>query len=182
MEKEVAVSDVCLLERIMQADREAFEQLYKQYYPRLTSFLHRFTSHPHLTGEIINDTMLVVWQKAHTYNGTCKVSTWIFSIAYRQGLKALRRLPQPVEIVMEDEGVADMPEPEQQISHLQLRKVLESALNELPMEQRSVIALTCYHGMAYDEIAQTMKCPVNTIKTRMFHARRKLKSLLHAYQ
>jgi RNA polymerase sigma-70 factor (ECF subfamily) len=179
---DLAADDAGLMASIAKGDVLAFEKLYKQYGPRLTAFLRRFTAHPHLIDEIINDTMLVVWQKAHTYNQTCKVSTWVFSIAYRQGLKALRSLRQKTEILVDEDELSDMPEPEQQMNHLQMRKLLENALGELSLEQRNVIALTFYHGMAYDEIAHTMRCPVNTIKTRMFHARRKLRSLLHAYQ
>ncbi|MCP1572674.1 RNA polymerase sigma factor [Herbaspirillum rubrisubalbicans] len=182
LEADAANDDAAVMQAIAGGDRAAFEKLYKQYFPRLTSFLRRLTAHPHLIDEIINDTMLVVWQKADTYNQTCKVSTWIFAIAYRQGLKALRNLRQEIEIVSDQDNPCDTPGPEQQMSHLQLRKVLESALSELSTEQRSVIALSYYHGMAYDEIARAMKCPINTIKTRMFHARRKLKSLLYAYQ
>lgn len=179
---DVAANDAGLMASITQGDLVAFEKLYKQYCPRLTAFLRRFAAHPHLVDEIINDTMLVVWQKAHTYDQTCKVSTWVFSIAYRQGLKALRSVQRKTEIVIDEDELSAMPEPEQQMNHLQMRKLLEDALGELPLEQRNVVALTYYHGMAYDEIAHTMRCPVNTIKTRMFHARRKLRSLLHAYQ
>ncbi|WP_310838680.1 RNA polymerase sigma factor [Herbaspirillum huttiense] len=179
---DVSANDAGLIASIAQGDLVAFEKLYKQYCPRLTAFLRRFAAYPHLVDEIINDTMLVVWQKAHTYDQTCKVSTWVFSIAYRQGLKALRSVQRKTEIVIDEDELSAMSEPEQQMNHLQMRKLLEDALGELPLEQRSVVALTYYHGMAYDEIAHTMRCPVNTIKTRMFHARRKLRSLLHAYQ
>ena len=55
---------------------------------------------------------------------------------------------------------------------------LNRALRALPMEQRVVVSLTYYHEMGYKEIAETMECPVNTVKTRMFHARQRLRFML----
>ena len=74
-----------LLGRVAGGELHAFEQLYRAYHPRLTRFLNRLTRRPGLVGEVFNDTMLVVWNRAGTYNGSCKVSTWIFAIAYRKG-------------------------------------------------------------------------------------------------
>ena len=65
-------------------DLRAFECLYRDYHPRLSRFLQRLTRSPTLVEELINDTMLVVWQKAASYNHESKVSTWIFAIAYRK--------------------------------------------------------------------------------------------------
>jgi len=83
----------------------AFEQLYRAYHPRLTRFLERLTRRPGLVGELLNDTMLVVWNRAGTYNGRCQVSTWIFAIAYRKAMKALQRWDEPVGDAAADEGL-----------------------------------------------------------------------------
>jgi RNA polymerase sigma-70 factor (ECF subfamily) len=72
-----------LLRQIAAGDRTAFQALYRLYFPRLARFLDRMVRNAPLLEEIINDTMLVVWQKAQTYDHSCKVSTWIFAIAYR---------------------------------------------------------------------------------------------------
>src|ERR1700741_1184893 len=87
--------EVELLARIARGDRRAFERLYRVYLPRLTRFLQQLTRHPQAMEEAINDTMLVVWRKAGSYNETSKVSTWIFAIAYRRGLKLLKRFDDP---------------------------------------------------------------------------------------
>jgi RNA polymerase sigma-70 factor (ECF subfamily) len=171
-----------LIDRIVEEDRDAFGTLYRTYFPRLIQFLRRLSRNAQLTEEIVNDTMLVVWQKAHTYNRSSKVSTWIFAIAYRQALKRLRRVDEPVMADFEDYPGGLDSEPDHGLNALQMKKLVGSALDALPIEQRSVVALTYYHGMGYEEIAKTMDCPVNTVKTRMFHARRKLKTLLSAYQ
>lgn len=166
-----------LVRRVGGGDRLAFQALYRAYFPRLARFLDRMTRNVPLLEEIVNDTMLVVWQKAASYDGSSKVSTWIFGIAYRQALKALRGLDEPLEDLTEAAGEA-WQEPEHAMAALQLQRGVGRALDALPLEQRLVVCLTFYHGMAYQEIADTMGCPVNTVKTRMFHARQRLKDML----
>lgn len=169
--------DARLVAAVGRGDRHAFQDLYRAYFPRLARFLGRMTRNAPLVEEVINDTMLVVWQKALTYDGSSKVSTWIFGIAYRQALKALRGADEPVEFPAEPPC-----EPEQEPEHAAVGKQLQQGVNRalaaLPVEQRMVVSLTYFHGMAYQEIAETMGCPVNTVKTRMFHARQRLKAIL----
>jgi RNA polymerase sigma-70 factor (ECF subfamily) len=156
----------------------AFETLYRRYFPRLTRFVERMTRHPQVTDEIVNDTMLVVWQKANTFNLTCKVSTWIFAIAYRKALKAVRLLDEPLECDFERCLDETGHEPENEAGHHELQAILSRALDMLSVEQRAVVCLTYFHGLEYSEIAAVIDCPVNTVKTRMFHARRRLETLL----
>jgi RNA polymerase sigma factor (sigma-70 family) len=170
--------DAQLIRRIAERDHLAFEALYHSFFPRLTRFLDRMTRSPVLIEEIVNDTMYVVWRKADAFDHTSKVSTWIFSIAYRTALKAFRGVDEPVATDFDHIAAETAFEPEQEINRQQLRKHVGNALDALPMEQRTVVNLAYYHGMGYEEIAQTMECPVNTVKTRMFHARKRLKILL----
>jgi RNA polymerase sigma factor (sigma-70 family) len=131
-----------------------------------------------LIEEIINDAMLVVWRRADTFDRSCKLSTWIFAIAYRTALKAVQHRDEPVDADPDLLHGDAMYEPEAGFSQQQLQQRVAQALDLLPLEQRMVVNLTYYHGMAYEEIAGIMECPVNTVKTRMFHARRRLKTLL----
>lgn len=168
-----------LLGRAADGELQAFEQLYRAYHPRLTRFLDRLTRRPGLVGELLNDTMLVVWNRAATYNGRCKVSTWIFAIAYRKAMKALSRLDEPMADASDDDQPAP-PEsgPEYHAAQSQIRAVLAQAMDQLSFEQRAVVHLTYFHGIGCREISEIVGCPVDTVKTRMFHARRRLKTLL----
>jgi RNA polymerase sigma factor (sigma-70 family) len=172
------LNEARLISLIATGDRHAFETLYRNYFPRLTRFLGRMTRNAQTIEEIVNDTMLVVWQKSDTYDHSCKVSTWIFAIAYRKALKAIQFLDEPMDSDPDLYPAETVHEPEQEISHQQLQRTLETAFDAIPTEQRVVLVLTYYHGMGYAEIAKAMDCPVNTVKTRMFHARRRLKTLL----
>lgn len=175
-------NEVRLLALVANGDRRAFETLYRNYFPRLVKFLNRMTRSPALIEEVVNDTMFIVWQRASSFNGSCKVSTWIFAIAYRRALKGTRLLDEPVESEFEEASLGDMQnEPEQDVMHRQRQENIERALDALPFVQRAVVNLTYFHGLAYGEIAEIMDCPVNTVKTRMFHARRRLRALLSCY-
>lgn len=179
-----AVDDVVLMAGVVAEQMDAFEALYRLYHPRLVRFLEGMTRRPALVEEILDDTMLVVWRRAHTWLPTAKVSTWIFGIAYRQALKALRQVDDAVEF-QDTDGQADAADadsfhasPEGALRQQQLRLQLDAALAALSPEQRAVIQMTYYLGYSCRDIAQVMDCPVDTVKTRMFYARRRLRTLL----
>jgi RNA polymerase sigma factor (sigma-70 family) len=171
-------SDAALVERTAAGDLHAFEALYRTYHPRLDRFLGLMTSRRTVVEEALNDTMLVVWRNATAYNGTSKVSTWIFAIAYRTVLKTLREQDEPVDASTIDELSSEEPGPEQRLSAGQTRAALLRALDGLSVEQRSVLVLAYYHDLPYAEIARIAGCPVDTVKTRVFHGRRRLRALL----
>jgi len=169
--------DLELLRRIIARDQDALEELYKNYHRRLARFLTRLTSRYDVAEEVINDTLLVVWQRAGDFRGASAVSTWILGIAYRRTLTALRHLPLTLDPA-EAARILDRSRQTHPADTEEQRELLDSALATLPLEQRMALELTYYLGHSCEEIAEIADCPVNTVKTRMFHARRKLRHLL----
>jgi RNA polymerase sigma-70 factor (ECF subfamily) len=167
-----------LLARIAKGDLQAFERLYRVYQPRLTRFLTTLLKRPQLIEEVLDDTMMVVWQTAGNFRGSSKPSTWIFAIAYRKAHKAKARWPDPVEDPENDTRVSEEPLPDEQLHHDRLRSALMKAMDHLSADHRAVVDLTYFHGLGYREIAEIVDCPIDTVKTRMFHARRRLKQAL----
>lgn len=167
-----------LLQGVRQARRADFESLYRIYHPRLQRFLLHLMRQGYEVEEVLNDTMMVVWQRADAFDGRSKLSTWIFGIAYRKAMKALSRLDLPQEPEDADEPVDPDPGPEQQLDAHQLRARLRQALGELSVDHRAVVELCYFQDMAYGEIAEVVGCPPETVKTRMFYARRRLRGLL----
>ena len=167
-----------LLARIAEGDLRAFEDLYRIYHPRLTRFLMNLLRRRHLAEEVLNDTMMVVWRRADRFNGASQVSTWIFAIAYRSALKALSRLDEPIEDKHAETHESPEAGPEQMVGLRQVQERLSAALAGLSPEHRAVVDLTYFHEMGYREIAEVLNCPVDTVKTRMFYARRRLKAVL----
>jgi RNA polymerase sigma-70 factor (ECF subfamily) len=160
-------------------DREQFEQLYRRYHQRLGRFLRRYTTRRDLIDDVVNDTMWIVWRKAGEFRGESRVSTWISGIAYRCMLKALRgagpahEASEPVDA---HDGLAH-PEP----AHGEARELndwVASGLRSLPEEQRMTLELAYFFGHSCEEIAEVMGCAVGTVKSRMFHARVRLRHVL----
>jgi len=173
-----AVDEATLVVRIADRDRAAFDLLYRDYRPRLRRFVERVTRRPQIVDEVLDDTMLIVWRRAESYNLRSKVSTWIFGIAYRRALKALKRLDEPVEAEVAERCDPDVEGPEDTLLAREERVRIAKALRALSAEHRAVIELTYYEGHSCADIAEVMRCPVNTVKTRMFYARRRLRMLL----
>jgi RNA polymerase sigma factor (sigma-70 family) len=178
--------DARLLARIAAGDRLAFERLYHLYFARLTRFLNRSTRSPPLIEEIVNDTMLVVWRKAPSWDASCKVSTWIFAIAWRRARKTLSLLNHGADEAFEAEPdlveAGPDSQPDRQFALLRQHQAVDAALRALPADQRAVVQLTYFHDMGYADIADVLGCPENTVKTRMFNARRRLAALLAGRQ
>jgi RNA polymerase sigma-70 factor (ECF subfamily) len=173
-----SAQELRLLDRIIGGDRAAFEEMYRLYHPRLTRFLMNLVRRPPLVEEVLNDTMMVVWDRAHTFNGMSKLSTWIFAIAYRKAMKGLRRQDEAIEDHEADQRVSTDAGPEDQAGQHRLNTLLLRAMDQLSPAHRAVVDLTYFHELGYREIADILDCPVDTVKTRMFHARRHLKRQL----
>jgi RNA polymerase sigma-70 factor (ECF subfamily) len=103
------------------------------------------------------------------------MSSWVFGIAYRRALTAMRaerRYQAPLDRSSDAEAIAG--------KVMQSDEWIRAALSHLSPDHRQVVELTYFSGFSYQEIAEIAGCPVNTVKTRMFHARRRLKVLLPA--
>ena len=173
-----ASDDRELLARVAAGDLQAFERMYRLYQPRLTRFLTTLLRRPQLIEEVLDDTMMVVWQTADRFRGSSKPSTWIFAIAYRKAHKARLRWPDPVEEPEQDHRVSEDAAPDDELHHQKLHDSLMKAMDQLSADHRAVVDLTYFHGLGYREIAEIVDCPVDTVKTRMFHARRRLKQVI----
>lgn len=167
--------EAILIARVAVREQAAFAELYGIYRRRLARFLGRFLASPDTIDEIINDVMFVVWQNASRFELRSKVSTWIFGIAWRKALKALERQQRSAapQASPDDIGKCD-----EAVSALETREWLGRALARLGPDQRLVVELTFFAGCSYQEIAEIADCPVNTVKTRMFHARHRLRDIL----
>jgi RNA polymerase sigma-70 factor (ECF subfamily) len=171
-------TDRMLLQRMSAGDRAALAVLYRSYHGRLCRFLSRLTRRADVIEEVVNDCFWIAWQKAGTFHGDSRVSTWLMGIAYRCGLKALRQHgDEPVE----DGILPEQRNPAQDLDEdRELRDWLSKGLEHLSVDQRVVIELVYGVGHTLDDVAAIMQCPVGTVKARLFHARVKLRNVLPA--
>lgn len=167
--------DLALLEGIAAGDREALTELYARYHARLFRFVYRLTRSHTAAEELVNDIMLATWRSAGTFRGDSKPSTWIFGIAYRQALKRMSRKRLSIASYLDVDRL-----PDGDTRSFEQEDWVQQGIGSLPPTQRLAVELVFYLGLSYDEVATVTDCPVNTVKTRMFHARRKLKEQLQA--
>lgn len=177
------VADVTLLGRIAAGDRLAFEELFHHYHQRLFGYLLKLTRRVEVVEEVLNDVLLTIWTDAGRFAGRSRPSTWIFGIAHHKALRALRPGPWVREgdaESAEGRGEVDPADPPlERALHRELADELGRALSALSPDHRAVVELTYFEEFSYPEIAEILGCPVNTVKTRMFHARRRLREILH---
>lgn len=162
-----------LLRSIAGEDRAALTRLYEHYYARLFKFVYRLTRSYSASEELVNDIMLAIWRSAGSFRGDSKPSTWIFGIAYRQALKRMSKKQLSVSSHLDVDQLAGADS-----DSVEREDWVQRGLDALPAAQRIAVELVFYLGLSYEEVADVTDCPVNTVKTRMFHARRKLKHQL----
>lgn len=170
--------DSILLRRVAAGDRTAFEDLYRRFYPRVSGYVFRVCRRSDLVEEVVGDVMLTLWRSAARFDGRSRVSTWVFGIAYRKTLKALERHRRREDPLDEAEEPAADGGAEARVARAELRGSLLAALARLSPDQRAVVDLAYFQDLSCAEIAAAVGSPVNTVKTRLFHARRRLRELL----
>lgn len=162
-------------------DRAALTELYQRYQLPITRFLLRKLCSAKLVEEVYNDVMLVVWQKANTFRGDSKVSTWLHGIAYRTRHTHSRKENRHNHSGT-DEFMSNVVAESHDETQVSGSDELHAALLDLSEAHRTVIELAYFHGYNTSEIARIVRVPQNTVKTRLFHARKKLKVILEASQ
>jgi len=173
-----------LLERIARRDESALAELHRAMARRIYAFaLNRL----HDEGEaesVVVDTLFDVWQQPKRFRGESQLSTWILGIARNKLLMLLRGRPpvgddvDELADVLEDEGLGVF----ETVSAMQDRRQIFGCLETLPEAQRECLQLAFYEGCAIDEIAQFQSVPEGTVKTRLFHGRKAMKTCLEAAQ
>ncbi len=161
-----------LLVRTAEGDESAFRLLYDRLADRVFRYAFTLLHDRHLAEEVAQETMVIVWKQAATFEGRSKVSTWVFGIARFRALDLLRKEKRG-DRVPELDLVEPDPAPAVESRERTLR-----AIGTLPEEQREVVFLTFYEGRSYGEIAGILGIPEGTVKSRMYYARRSLAEAL----
>ena len=174
-----ATSDELLIGRIAKGDRLAMQVLFARHHVRVYRFVLRLVSNQSVAEDLIGDVFLDVWRQADKFEGRSAVATWILAIARFKALSVLRKRP---EEKLDDEAAAAIEDqaddPEVAMQKKDKSEVLRKCLQALSPEHREIIDLVYYHEKSIEEVAEVVGIPENTVKTRMFYARKKLAELL----
>jgi RNA polymerase sigma-70 factor (ECF subfamily) len=176
-----AACDAALIARIAAGDKLAMRALFARHHVRIFRFVTRLVSDHQLAEDVISEVFLEVWRHAAAFEARSAGSTWLLSIARFKALSALRRrgaaqLDEATAAAIPD--TAD--DPEVAVGKKERGEILRNCLARLSPDHREIVDLVYYQGMAISEVAEIVGIPENTVKTRMFHARKQLSVLLAA--
>jgi RNA polymerase sigma-70 factor (ECF subfamily) len=180
-ERAAPASDTTLIAATASGDKLALRTLYARHHVRVYRFLLRLVQNEAMAEDLLADVFLDVWRKADRFAGRSQVSTWLFAIARHKALSALRR---PMTEALDDDAAERIEDPtdnaEATLAKRETRAALRDSLAELSPAHREMVDLVYYHGRTIEEAAAIVGVPVGTAKTRMFYARKQLRSAMAA--
>jgi RNA polymerase sigma-70 factor, ECF subfamily len=174
-------SDEALVSQIAQRDKRALQQLYSRHHVRIYRFALRFLNDEAAAEDIVSEVFIDVWRQAERFEGRSQVTTWLLAIARNKALSLLRRRSSE-EL---DDEVAEFIEdpsdnPEVAMLKSQRASMLQDCLTQLSPAHREIVDLVYYHEKSVEEVAEIISVPANTVKTRMFYARKRIGELMAA--
>ncbi len=167
-----------LLRRVAAGDQQALRSLYVHHHARVYRFIGRLLSDTGAAEDVLAEVFLDVWQQAGRFAGRSSVNTWLCAIARNKALAHLRKYPWPVDHGATAETADEVDSPEVSLQKADKSEKLKRCIERLGHEHREVIDLVYYHEKSVEEVSIILDIPINTVKTRMFYARKKLSELL----
>lgn len=174
-------SDQDLILRVAKGDRLAFRTLYARHNVRVFRFILRFIKDEGQAEDLIGEVFLDVWRQADRFEGRSSVSTWILGMARFKALSSLRKT---TEAELDDDQAAaiadDADTPETVSQKLDKAKAIRRCIDQLSPEHREIVDLVYYQEKSISEVAEIVGIPENTVRTRMFYARKRLQELMQS--
>ena len=174
-------SDLALVKRVQQGDRSAFDLLVIKYQHKILKLIMRYVRDPSEALDVAQEAFLKAYRAAPSFRGDSAFYTWLYRIAIntaKNHLVAAGRRPNTFDLDLQDneqhEAISklkDLETPEGLVLSEEILDAVNKAIGNLPEELRTAILLREIEGMSYEEIAQTMECPVGTVRSRIFRAR-----------
>jgi RNA polymerase sigma-70 factor (ECF subfamily) len=175
-------SDEALIKAIADGSQAAMRALYARHNVRVFRFIARLVNDTARAEDLVSEVFIDVWSQADRFEGRSQVSTWILSIARFKALSSLRRRGEAELDETVAEAIADTADtPEETVLAKDRSAQLRSCLAKMSAEHREVIDLVYYHEKSVEEVAEIIQLPKNTVKTRMFYARKRLGQLLSSH-
>jgi RNA polymerase sigma-70 factor (ECF subfamily) len=176
-----ADSDHELIARIRAGDGLALKTLYARHRVAVYRFVLRLTRSETAAEDVVSEVFIDVWRNAGGFEGRSGVQTFLFAMARNKAYSQLRRkregeLDEAAAAEVED----DADTPEVTVQKKSKSDALRACLDQLSPAHREVIDLVYYHDKSIEEVATIVGVPEGTVKTRMFHARKRLSELARA--
>ena len=174
-------TDKELVKRVQKGDKGAFDLLVLKYEQKIVNLVMRYVRDPEQALDISQEAFIKAYRALPRFRGDSAFYTWLYRIAVNTAknyLAAQRRRPMDIELDLQEQEhyglhakLKETDTPEAVTLSHELQETLERAIEALPDDLRTAIILRELDGMSYEEIAQTMDCPVGTVRSRIFRAR-----------
>jgi len=171
------ISDWSLVKGVAARDEVAFAELYARYSLVIYNYLVHMIYDPLVAEDLLQEIFFSIWRGAGRFRGQSSVKTWIYRIAHHQTVSWLRRHRKKLDLKLTEMTTSEH-DPEEIYENSASRQALGDALCQLSADHREVLELAFFHGMSYTEIAEVMRCPIGTVKSRMSYAKRRIVSVL----
>jgi RNA polymerase sigma-70 factor (ECF subfamily) len=173
--------DQQLVERAQRGDKRAFELLVMKYQRKLGRLLSRLVRDPAEVEDVSQEAFIKAYRALPSFRGDSAFYTWLYRIAIntaKNHLVSQGRRPPTDDVVVEDavqfDGASrlhDSATPERELMRQEIERTVFATVEALPEELKVAITLREVDGLSYEEIAETMNCPIGTVRSRIFRAR-----------
>jgi RNA polymerase sigma-70 factor (ECF subfamily) len=171
-----------LVERVQRGDKRAFELLVAKYQRKIFRLLSRLIRDPGEIEDVAQEAFIKAYRALPNFRGDSAFYTWLYRIAINTAKNYLvaqgRRAPTSTETEVEDaermedaEQLRDVNTPDSMLLSKQVGEAVNRAIDRLPEDLRTAIVLREIEGLSYEEIAESMNCPIGTVRSRIFRAR-----------
>lgn len=165
-----------LVEQVTRGDSTAFRQLYDLSHGKVSRYVKKMVADDSLADDIVVQTYTVAWQKSAAFKGTGRITTWLIGIARNIMFREFKKFKKNVPF--EEEYSAADTQSQFRVEVKSTNVALKAALQTLKVNQREILELVFYQEFSYAEVAELIEIPVNTVKTRVFHAKKALRDVL----
>jgi RNA polymerase sigma-70 factor (ECF subfamily) len=181
--------DQALVERVQRGDKRAFELLVSKYQRKIFRLLSRLIRDPAEIEDVAQEAFIKAYRALPNFRGESAFYTWLYRIAINTAKNYLvaqgRRAPTSTETEVEDaenfddaDQLRDVNTPDSMLQSRQVGEAVNRAIEKLPEDLRTAIVLRELEGLSYEEIAESMNCPIGTVRSRIFRAREAIASEL----
>ena len=173
--------DQQLVERVQRGDKRAFDLLVLKYQHKILGLVVRFVRDPHEAQDVAQEAFIKAYRALANFRGDSAFYTWLYRIAINTAknyLVSRGRRPPETDVSAEDaefydgdHGLKDIESPERLLLRDEIEVTVHRALAQLPEDLRTALTLREFDGLSYEDIASVMRCPVGTVRSRIFRAR-----------
>lgn len=185
------VHDEELILRLQRGDEWAFQLLVRRFRKKIFSIAFGITLDVQESEDIVQEVFLQAYRSIVNFRGDASLATWLHRITVNRCLNWKRRWARRfkwMHVSIDDvdqppvaELESDQPTPEARVADAQVRKQIDNALKMLPDQARTVFVLRELEGLSYEEIAAVTGAKLGTVRSRLFHARKRLKEILQQW-